>query len=321
MTRKVVFIVLMFLSVVSCDESFSPKGDYQERYALFGIMRADTNLQVVTLYKSFEVPGLNPFENKVDPFIKGAYVRIWKNKDEVFVLRDSSIQRSDTSRYTTPAYFYYTKGLIPNILDTMEIEAVLPNGRRLKAVTFVPPTVSTDYSATDRVIPVKGRNSVYVGWRANEQNVIYAPQLTIIYKKVENGISKLHKKIVPLKYFLINGIQTPLYPQPTSESMLEIEISAIEKALAEISEGDPNKGSYRILTMITNLYLYDRNLSAFYSSSNKFGDEYSIRVDESDFTNVEGGFGVFGSYSVKKIVQFFNPDYIRSFGYVPEIIP
>lgn len=319
--KKYFSIILIVLALYGCDESFSPKGDYQERFALFAIMRADTNLQVVTLYHSYDVKGLDPFENKEDPFISNAFVRIWKNKDDVYILKDSSIERRIEQRYSSAAKYYYTDSLIPEKNDKLEIEALLPNGRRLKAETQIPYIVDTDYSLTDGTIPVKGRNNIIVAWRPREENIIYAPQLTIIYKKVENGVATLHHKIIPQKYLIVDGKEIAIYPQPSNKTYVEYEKEALDRAFAEISEGDPNKSSYRILTLITKILIYDRNLSAYYSSSNKFGDDYSVRVDESDFSNVEGGFGVFGSYSVKKIVQFFDLDYIKSFGYILEIKP
>ncbi len=320
MMKKLIPLLLLIL-IIGCDESFSPKGEYQERYALFGIMRADTNYQVVTLYQSYNVPGLDPFENKLYPFIDGAYVRIWKNPDEVFVLSDSTIPASNLARYPDSAKFYYSDKLTPEKRDVIQIEALLPNGRRLKAETTVPKDITTDYSVTDRIIPVKGRSTIRIGWVPNEPNIIYSPKIVLVYKTEENGQLVLHNKEIPQKYFNIDGKEEPFFPQPTNERYIELDKIALDRALTEISEGDPDKSKYRIFTLITKIYVFDRNLSAFYSSSNKFGDQYSIRVDESDFTNVDGGFGVFGSYSEKSIVQFFDQDYIQSFGYRLEVKP
>lgn len=319
--KKLFILLLLPILFISCDENFSPKGEYEERFALFAIMRADTNLQVVTVSHSYDVEGLDPFTNKEDPFISNSFVRIWKNKDEVFVLKDSTTERKVLQRYANDAKYYYTDELIPATSDKIEIEALLPNGRRLKAQTDIPDLVSPDYSKLDRTIPERGKNTIEIAWLPNEPNIIYVPQIEIIYKKRENGTTTLHHKRVPLNYVNINNQSTPVYPVPTNKTSIEVSKEALDKVFAEISEGDPDKSNYRILTMITKLLIFDKNLSAYYSSSNKFGDDYSVRVDESDFTNIEGGFGVFGSYSVKKIVQFFDPDYVELFGYILEITP
>ena len=64
------------------------------------------------------------------------------------------------------------------------------------------------------------------------------------------------------------------------------------------------------------LYVFDRNLSGYYASVGKIGDSFSIRLDEIDFSNVEGGFGVFGSYISQKLAIAFDEEYINSFGYI-----
>jgi hypothetical protein len=86
--------------------------------------------------------------------------------------------------------------------------------------------------------------------------------------------------------------------------------------MKEISGDDPNKDHYIILTAIIDLLVFDRNLSGYYSSVASISDEFSIRLDEIDFSNIDGGFGVFGSYYKQSFVLFFDKLYVESFGYV-----
>jgi hypothetical protein len=68
--------------------------------------------------------------------------------------------------------------------------------------------------------------------------------------------------------------------------------------------------------------MLDRNLSAYYSSVAKIGDSFSLRLDEVDFSNIEGGFGIFGSLNVQKLVMFFREGYLEeNFGYRNEYDP
>jgi virulence-associated protein VapD len=58
------------------------------------------------------------------------------------------------------------------------------------------------------------------------------------------------------------------------------------------------------------------NLSRYVSSTNQAFDDLTVTVNEADFTNVEGGLGIFGAY-VNKIYDNiqFQENYIESFGY------
>jgi hypothetical protein len=94
-------------------------------------------------------------------------------------------------------------------------------------------------------------------------------------------------------------------------------LDAISRALEEISAGDPNKDNYNILqSPAFELIALDLNLSRYVSSTNQTFDDLTVTVNESDFTNIEGGLGVFGSYTKKKYNRIkFQPGYIESFGY------
>ncbi len=311
--RKLILIPLLLLGLVfsSCDEPFSPKGEFQQRFAMFGIMRVDTNYQVVTVTKSYDVEGLNPYANKKDPFVEGCFIRIWRGNDEVHILRDSTIARKNKDRYQDSIKFYYTNNFTPKIGDKITIECLLPNGRRLTSSTEVIQPIEINYSETDLIFPVKDKDFVQVKWRSSVADLVYMPQVKLYYDKLTNGVWKLHKVNVPMKY--LDG--QPVWPMPSNRNYVRLDTVAVAKVLREISEGDPNKSDYRIRALIYSIYVCDRNLSAFYSSSRKIGDEFSVRVDELDFTNVNGGFGVFGSYSEKRTSVLFDEKYITNFGY------
>jgi len=310
-----ILVLLAFWLAACNEEPFSPKGEYQERYALFGIMRADTNLQVVTVTKSYDVEGLNPFANKKDPFVKNCFIRIWRGKDEVHILRDSVTVRTIDKRYPDSARFYYTDNLIPKKDDVLEIECLLPNGRRLKAKTMVLNPWELDVSHTDNIFPSKDKPYVMIRWRSSVPDLVYSPRVMLYYDKKINGVFHLEKVDVPLTYTVDNGKRVPVYARPSNNLYLKIDTLAIGNVLREISKDDPVKSNYRIRAIIIHFYIYDRNLSAFYSSSRKIGDEFSVRVDELDFTNIEGGFGVFGSYTVQKYAIFIDTEYLLKMGY------
>lgn len=318
MMKKIIYLItvlMTFLILNSCDDNFSPIGKYDPHYSLNCIVRADTNLQISTIYQSYAVTSTDPFQNHDDPFIHGAFIRLWKG-DDVFVFNDSSTDRVDTSRYNTPVSYYFIDDFTAHSDDNLEIEALLPNGHRLRSKTKVPNEVTKNFANSTLSIPPEEGNTVQFAWHPNIENQIFVATYTLFYQQLING-QKVTKSVkIPWKFVVQDGQEIPIDEPPTQSSFIQFDMSILEKVLRSISEGDENKGNYFILSTILNLKVFDRNLSAYYSSVGKIFDNFSIRLDVIDFSNIDGGFGVFGSFIEQKMAILFNPDYlITTFGY------
>ena len=55
---------------------------------------------------------------------------------------------------------------------------------------------------------------------------------------------------------------------------------------------------------------YEENLYNYYSVVNGFQDRYSIRLDQSTYSNISGGMGLFGAYSVDSLVHTLPYDFV-----------
>ena len=84
-----------------------------------------------------------------------------------------------------------------------------------------------------------------------------------------------------------------------------------------ISQGDPNKKDYKIYGAVFTLMIFDENISNYYSTTNGFLDDFTIRIDEKDYSNIQGGLGIFGTYRTQSTGAVFTHNYIKSFGYTP----
>jgi hypothetical protein len=140
-----------------------------------------------------------------------------------------------------------------------------------------------------------------------------SPELIILYSKIVDGNTVQMQKKVPLYY--IKG-QTPIYPpiEPDPGS-IEFGMDVVTKAMEEISSSDPNKQNYVIESAVFRLFVLDKNLTTYYSAAQTFLDEFSVRVSQPDYTNITGGLGIFGTYSVLQSTLTFDDAYVTSFGY------
>lgn len=219
---------------------------------------------------------------------------------------------------------YSISGFKPEANSKINIEAVLPNGQILKsksityflsadfidANSFQFPVPSSDYSGSlkfrwDRL---DMRNKI--------ENIYFGPELVIKYFKMENGKPIPYEKKVPCFY---RGGSIENYPQ---YQLLIKDITefyydtlAVRKTLEELSVGDASKGNYIIDKAVFKLFAVDKDLATYYTSQKTFYEEYTVRVVQPNFSNITGGFGIFGTLSVSQINISIKQKYIESFGY------
>jgi len=316
MKYNLLFLIFFItLLAYSCNNSFDPLGEFKEDYALTCILKSDSSFQIVTLSHSYRGESYDPYSNTEDPSIIGADVRVWIG-DSVYIFRDSSIVRTEPSRYGTHFHFYYNNNFIVKPNENLEIEALLQNGRRLKASSRAPNKIffSTE---SDLLIPAGESNLVRFFWEQQVEGMFFSPQLTIRYRQNEDGNIVEKFKVIPIEYTQQDGQQIPSYPKPSNKTNINYQLDAIRKALEEISESDPNKGNFSIYEKpIFSLFAFDLNLSRYVSSTSQAFDDLTVTVNEADFTNVDGGLGVFGSYVNENYSDInFQEIYIESFGY------
>lgn len=312
MKRIVLNSVLLFIIIIgvySCNDAVNPNAPFRERFILNGIIKSDTSYQVITLSHSYQPDNFDPLSYKTDPAVVGAEVNIYY-KNKLFHMRDTSIARTDSSHYTTPLHFYYNDQLKPEPNEDIEIDALLPNGRLLQSVTTTPDVQQPGFfNPTSDSLITKQSGSVRISWRDLGGN-IYAPNIYIVY--FMNGDSTEYHKNLPLTY-LASG--EPIYASPTKNNYLYLDKATIEKTLSDIPTNGANTSDYSVTRIVINLVVYDKFISKYYSSIQQGLDGFTVKLDIPDYTNIKGGFGIFGSeyktsYSVK-----FDFDYIKSLGF------
>jgi hypothetical protein len=304
-------VILASLSILSCEEEFNPKIDFQEKYILYSIINPDSSFQTAVLLKTYDVPGYDPYINSEDPSVKDATIILVQN-DRAYFLQDTLISREDTSRYNTQQYFYYTNDFEINGDDSLQIVAVLPSGKRLSALTKLPASVTFDTSS-DHLLPVEDQQYFQFIWNGPVSSRWYLPKLTFYY--LVDGIR--YGKDIPITYNNENGKWVPEFPVVTNTNTVRFEMTSLDSVFRQISEGDEDKAHYKILGAVLSLLVFDEELSRYYSTTNGFLDDFTVKLDETDYTNIDGGFGIFASYVRSQTGALFNETFIRSFGYTP----
>lgn len=316
--KKILLLLIIFIVLISCEENFNPYSELKERYVLNCIIRGDTTFQTVTLTKNYQIENFDPYSNTEDVNVKNALIRIWNGKDKVTLLRDTTIERKEGDKYKTPYTVFKTNEMMPNPNSPIEIEAILPNGKRLYSSAKVPDAINITETLSDKVIPpTDSKKYIKISWVTNENNPVFIVRLVIYYFKHENGIKTRNLMVVPINYIQYQNEWIPNYPKPITEQAYSVDMNTINKSMELIAKDDPNKSNYEILSCILEVVSLDPELRKYYFATARSRDIYSIKLDETDYTNINGGYGVFGVYMRTYWVLKFTHQYINSFGYTP----
>jgi len=314
--RILIAIILSALCLLfnSCDNSFNPYGEYKESYVLTCMLRADSLGQIATITKNYpenssEYTGLNNW-------ITGAEVTVWQG-DAVYVFKDSTGIINDPVLGPKEISFYYHPDLklLPD--QPLEIEALLDFGKRLKATSTSPKSLIFTNVASSTVIPPVGNDNFVVAWSTAGPGDFYVARLMIRYLKKIDGVDTKFTYTVPVEYVMQNGNEVPVYATPHRNTSESFKFTAITRAMELISDGEENKALFTIYqNPIIEAIAMDENLSRYYSVGSDSFDDLTVRVNSTDFTNIDGGFGVFGSYIINnQTITKILPEYIQSFGY------
>lgn len=304
----ITFFVLVLLISSGCDESFNPFGEFKEKFVLMGIIRGDSLKQVATIVRNYPEQGKTQNIN----WVSDAEITVWQG-DSVYVFRDSSTQIIDPVFGETTIEFFYHPNIRLEPGAKLEIEALLPD-RRLISQTTVPTEII--FKRLTTVIPPVA-SKIQIGWNTVSPGSIYTAKFMIRYLKKINGINEEFLIEVPQRYIDLNGNQVPVYPVPDRNTTFIYEPDAVTEIMEKISEGDPQKNNYSVFQVpLIEVIVMDDNLSRYFSTTTGSFDDLTVRVNETDYSNVEGGLGIFGSYikgtySTVKLL----PEYIQSFGY------
>jgi len=317
----VVFFTAISLISFSCEEDFSPKTPFKEQYVLNCIIRASNTASniplIATLYKTYTIDGYDPMDNKTDPAIIGADIKIY-HQNKVYTMADTSMPRTDTSRYTTPKTFYAVSGIKFKSGDSVKIVATLKNGVVLSSAVKIPPSFS--FTANKYIIdptePTKEGNVWRVSWNTSDYSLLFAPKLNLNYYYKENGKDVAYTKVIPLRYSMINNVLSPYFPKMSKGTALEYSFASFDSAMTQISQNVSNKNLFKISYPTFEVTTLEENLASYYSTSNGYMDDVTIRLDEGEYSNIKGGLGIFGASYTSTQTYVFDDSYISGFGYL-----
>jgi hypothetical protein len=297
------------LAIAGCENSFDPRGPYQKQLVVYSILSNTSDSQYVRVYTTYNPAGFNPDDVTADTYVRKAVVTL-VDDSATYRLRDTSVTRIDKSRYSDDigAYIAYPcrarvgknyrlsvasdQGTVSGTVSIPDAGQLIPNNPFiLKAPDKYGSediTVTVRLSTLTRGFVVR----LYLDYLVRESGAW-------VHKRDEIPTSVLAASGTTIQYNypkLIRRISDVSQPWVTAHFPMTV-YSAFFSAIVNKYGTD----GYKMVTATYMLTQVETNLYKYYNLANGFQDEFSIRTDQPDFSNIQGGFGVFGAMTLDSV--------------------
>ena len=309
-------IVLSFLS--SCDESFTPSAPFEPRMVVYSMLSTEKDTQYVRVYSSYNPQDNDPSKNQDEIPVTDAQVTISQQSGPALSFRPITLDRPDKSRYQTDINAYYCYPFRPEKGKTYTLTVSSPTRGTTTASITVPGNGAVGpYNAFVLAAPYGVGEDFGVKATLSPQAKAFLVRIYVDYlSPLPAGGYQPKRFEVPIRRYVVSRIRElyrEIYPQPVlrttptfaGKDIKSEESSAYTRAAYGGKLGqiyDIEGCGVRFVQAVFYVFQFDEPLWNYYNVANISGDKYSIRTDEPDYTNIKGGFGVFGSVSVDSTV-------------------
>jgi hypothetical protein len=287
MKRALRIFSFLTLVLTGCNQPFEPDGPLNSTLVVYGIFSSRIDTQYVRLSSTF---GATPAQE-----IRNAAVTVTGN-GRIITFRDTTVRWLDTTGNPSPTNVYvaYNAPVQGNAVYQLQIST--PSGLTASAsmTALGQPSLSLKPGVTPGFFVLSRRFTTLSGAAILHSYLDY-------YALVNNGW-ELHTEEIPSRRYLDAGGNDAFeYPSFSPVGILAstgTDVS-IDSTLFQITRVRVLKKyapapvvylDIRFIISQIDDFLYD-----YYYLNNGPVDNSSIRLDVPDFTNIRGGFGVFGS--------------------------
>jgi hypothetical protein len=300
------------LILLSCETAFDPRGTFEDELVLFSILSPATDTIQVRLQATYDPPSQDPLSHTTEPTFSGTVASLLWSRGGALVLRDTVVPHPNPGRYTTGLHLLTGAPLQVARGETYTVRVDVPGFPRAEGTATVPGTALFYFQNEDVLI----HPSSYL---ATEIELVvglppdafgFVPRLYLEYEILTAG-SAVERVEVPSELRMsVNGID-PIYPilqgssatverTSTTYEPFTFKTDAYGFALAKIRDryGASNVRFRRAALYVT---FVDEHLYKYYFLVNGFFDPYSVRTDLPDYSNVRGGVGLVGAYTLDSL--------------------
>lgn len=298
--------VMILLIAGGCDQSFDPRGPYVKRLVVYSVLSGRSDSQYVRIYTTYNPTGFDPYENIDDTFVRNAKVTM-TDDSTTYNFKETVIPRDNRGRYSSNLVAYFAFPCPPRLGKRYSLAITSDQGNA--TATLSVPTKGYINNNTPYIFvnPRKYTDDIPVSIGLSPGAHAYLVRFYINFDVNFGQNWEHHRLEVPSSGDSTTSSQQYIYPTltrrpATSSPYLNI-VYPYASYLAFYKSLELQYRTFFLLKSATFILTQvETNLYNYYGVSNGFLDPYSIREDQPDFSNIVGGFGVFGAMVEDSVV-------------------
>lgn len=304
------------LLVLGCSESLEPNGVFREKRILYSVLDPEKNEQIVYLEKSYKNEEEELNDDKAWKY--DCEVVIWF-KDSVKIFKPEVISIKDSLNNNEKVIAFVHSNFSPEENVEYEISARFPDGKSLTAKTKLPEVSKAFIAKTKngeekiQFLDHGENNQCYFLWGGEELlfNAAYF-EMELYYELDKSAGTVQMKKRIPAYFELEKNKYVPKYLNPGNYYNAFLNTNLLDRVVSLIKEENEQNTGLKLGDVLLDLIVYDEELSNYYYSTGGYLKDILLAVDQSAHTNVNGGTGIFGSFTRKRIILRLDENYIKN---------
>lgn len=314
---KMILLLACALPVIfGCAENFSPNGPYEKKLIVYSILDASTDTQYVRVLSTYSPDDYDPQSPVPNREISNAIV-VLNDGSTDFTFRDTVITVTNQSGNSQQIKMYvnYKVRLQQEQQLLLTVNAQGFTAAEAQSVALIPGDAYPINSGLF-LTPTAGR-IVQVNVTLGTNVLAYLVTIQIEYEyltgsiwhpgllEIPSAVLKNSDGIVTKKFYPNISYRSTGTGQVGRNQQMNFETEAYQVAVQEIKDKYQAAG-LRFKQVLVTLQQFDTELYSYYSVTNNFPGTTTLRLDEPDYTNIKGGFGIFGNVT-KQTRSYYLP--------------
>ncbi|MGB9773591.1 MAG: DUF4249 family protein [Bacteroidota bacterium] len=323
--RKVAPVIALINLIIlsSCEQPFEPKTKYVPKLVVYSVIDPRRSDVIVRLSHTYDPPGYDPDEYRGALLVPDASVTLRSGSGETFNLAETTLVIPDihgnlfVSAYVlkqvklreAERYFLFISA---HDYPAVSASTIVP------AIQFI---TAESVLEEDAALEICHCYQFSFGFYAATAPKGYIARLWIRYSA--DTTSALDSLEVPYSVEKQGEKVLATYPQldrltDSQQESLSYTRDAVTWVLEQLASrvGDPHK--IRIKGITFDLLLLDQYLYNYYSVAHGFNDPLTVRTDTPDYSNIQGGLGVFGSLAHRSLSLKLPHSLLQRFNFIDD---
>jgi hypothetical protein len=314
-------IILLLLPLSACHHPFDPRGPLDNKMVVFSILSNDRNLQYVRVEHTYMPIGFDALSYTADNFVPNAFVTI-RSAGSTFLLRDTVVARPDSSRYMFPIRAYYARPLAITYGASYQVSVASSQLGSTVTSIVVPekPSLSifpSSIAVLESPLSHAGEDEIIFTVNLGNGSRGWIGRLYLYYDVLDGGGWREERTPIPIYSIFPKVFSSVVYAEMSvagykNRSACVYLDTLYRKVIANIAYARYPNSKITFTRVVFELVQVDEGLYNYYEVAHAGGDPLSVRLDEPLYTNLTGGVGVVGVYTLDSLVHVLPDNFISN---------